>query len=153
MIALGKLAEAEFFLKQSLGALKEVLPDTAPLLHHSSLGIVLLKLNKPDQAKEHIRDGLRKGFEIRSALVQLHALSAAALYLADQGELERGIEIYALASRYPWIKKSRWFQDVIEHLLTTLTAPSPAEIIAAAQQQGRDRKFDETFQELLAELT
>ena len=35
------------------------------------------------------------------------------LLLADQGENERGVELYALASRYPFVAKSRWFEDVV----------------------------------------
>jgi hypothetical protein len=58
--------------------------------------------------------------------------------LADQGDLERRIEIYALASRYPWIEKSQWYQDVIEAPLKNLTAHLSFDVIAAAKKRGRE---------------
>jgi predicted ATPase len=151
-LALGNVAEAEYLLERSLAALQEVYQVTNTVSHHSVLGIVSLKLNQPDQAKEHIRVGLRKGLEISSSIAQVHALSATAFFLAGQGDRERAVEIYALASRYPRISKSQWYQDIIEHPLATLTSSLPAEVIAAAQKRGRERDLEETVRELLIEL-
>ena len=152
-LALGKLAEAELLLQRSLETLKEVHPATITVLHHPLLGIVFQKLNKSDQAKEHIRVGLRKGLEIGSSVVQLYSISATVLFLADQAEIERAVEIYALTSRYPWIRNSQWNQDVIERPLSTLTSSLPAEVIEAAQKRGRERDLQDTVQELLSEFT
>jgi hypothetical protein len=90
--------------------------------------------------------------EISSAMVHLISLGAAALYLADRGDLERGVEIYALVSRYPWIDKSQWFQDVIKGPLNSQTVSLPPDAIAGAQKRGRERDLEETVRELLAEL-
>lgn len=151
-LALGKVTEAEYLLQQSFEALLEIPPISITVYHHFLLGIVSLNMNQPKQAKGHIRVGLQKGLDISSYLVLIPALGAAALYLADQGDLERGIEIYALASRHPWIGKSRWYQDVIEEPLINLTASLSPEVIAAARKRGRERDIDKTVQELLAEL-
>jgi tetratricopeptide (TPR) repeat protein len=152
MLALGNLSKAELFLQQSQTALKDVPPESVTLLHHSSLGIASLKSNKPDRSKVHILNGLLKGMEIKSAIVLLYAISCAALFLANQGDLERAVEIYALAKRYPWIAKSQWYQDVIEAPLNTLTDSLLPEVIATAQQRGRERDLEETVQELITEL-
>jgi tetratricopeptide (TPR) repeat protein len=152
LLAQGSVAEAELILQRSLEVLQEIQPITKTTLHHPVLGIVSLNLNQPDKAKEHIWDGLKIGMEISSAMVHLHTLGAAALYLANRGDLERAVEIYALARRYPWIAKSQWHQDVIEAPLSTMTSSLSPEIIAAAQERGRERDLGETVQELLLEL-
>jgi predicted ATPase/DNA-binding SARP family transcriptional activator len=149
-LALGRISEAEDLLKRSLEALREVILTSNSVYYHFVLGIVYIRLYQPKQAKEHIHDSLRKGVQISSAMVFLKTLGAAALYLADGGDLERGVEIYALARRYHWIAKSQWQKDVVERPLTSLTAPLSPEVIAAAQKRGRERDLGETVQELLA---
>ena len=57
----------------------------------------------------------------------LWALPATALILASEGEVERAVELYALASRYPLVAKSRWFADVAGNTLEEVAATLPAE--------------------------
>ena len=40
------------------------------------------------------------------------AAPIVALFLADRGEGERAVELYALASRRPHVSNSPWFEDV-----------------------------------------
>ena len=42
----------------------------------------------------------------------LEAMAAAAALLAERGEVERAVEIYALVNRHPYVANSRWFGDV-----------------------------------------
>ena len=150
--AMGNLSDAEHYLQRSFDVLSEIQPITQTTYHHPILGIVSLNLNKPDQAKEHIWDGLNIGMQINSAMVHLNTLGAAALYLAEKGDLERAVDIYALASRYPEIAKSQWQKDVVEGPLTKLVASLPPDVVAQAQQRGRERDLVETVQELLAQF-
>jgi len=151
-LALGKVSEAEDLLQQSLDALKESHLVTFTVYYHFILGIVFLKLKQPDQAKEHIHSSLQKGMQISSAMVKLKTLGAAALYLAGLGNLERAVEIYALATQFPWIANSYWQKDVVDRPLSTMTASLHPEVLAAAQKRGRERDLDATIQDLLAEL-
>jgi tetratricopeptide (TPR) repeat protein len=151
-LALGKVAEAENFLQRSLESLQGLPLTSFSAYHHILLGIVHLRFYRPEQAKEHIRDSFHIGVKINSILVHIPTLGAAALYLAYGRSLERAVEIYALASRYPWIAKSKWCQDVIEAPLTSLTASLSTEAIAAAQERGRERDLEAAVQELLNEL-
>jgi tetratricopeptide (TPR) repeat protein len=151
-LALGKVEEAENFLQRSLESLQGLPPITFSAYHHFLLGIVHLKLNRTERAKEHIQDSFQIGVKINSILVHIPTLGAAALYLANGGNLERAVEIYALASRYPLIAKSKWFQEVIEAPLNSMTASLSPEVIFTAQERGRERDLDETVKELLAEL-
>jgi hypothetical protein len=62
------------------------------------------------------------------------------------------VELYALATRYPFVANSRWFEDVAGRHITAVAATLPPEVVAAAQARGRARDLWETAQELLAEL-
>jgi hypothetical protein len=79
-------------------------------------------------------------------------LPAIALLLADQGEKERALELYALASRAPYVANSRWFEDIAGRYIAAVAASLPPEVVAAAQGRGRARDLDATAEELLAEL-
>jgi hypothetical protein len=90
--------------------------------------------------------------EIRSSLHVLTVLPMAALFLADQGEVERAVEIYALASRYPFVANSRWFEDVAGQHIAAAARALPPDIVASAQDRGRARDLWATVEELAAEL-
>ena len=87
----------------------------------------------------------------------IHALPGMALLLADAGkyarsEKERAIELYALASRFPFVANSRWFEDVAGKRIAAVAATLPPDVVAAAQERGRARELDATVAELLVEL-
>jgi hypothetical protein len=72
--------------------------------------------------------------------------------LTGEGESERAVEVYALASRYPLVSKSRWFADVAGSTLAEVTATLPIERVAVLVDRGRARDLWATVEELLAEL-
>lgn len=80
------------------------------------------------------------------------ALPATALLLAGQGEPERAVELYALASRHPYVANSRWFEDVFGQQIATIAEALPPKAISAAQERGRARDLWATAKELLTEL-
>ena len=80
------------------------------------------------------------------------ALAATSLLLADQGKKERAVELYALASRYPFVANSRWFEDVAGRHIAAVAATLPPDMVAAAQERVRARDLDATVAELLVEL-
>jgi hypothetical protein len=79
-------------------------------------------------------------------------LPAIALLLTDQGETEQAAELYALASRHPYVANSVWFQDVAGKHIAAAAESLPPEVVAAAQERGRARDIWQTARELLAEL-
>ena len=58
-------------------------------------------LGRRDRAREHLREALRTAVEMGNFLPLEPGLPAVALLLADEGKVERAVEVYALASRYP----------------------------------------------------
>ena len=87
------------------------------------------------------------------------ALAGIALLLADEGEAplsrgqaERAVELYALASRYPSVANSRWFEDVVGRQIAAVAANLPPQVAVAARARGRGRDLEATVGELSVEL-
>ena len=59
------------------------------------------------------------------------------LLLANQGEHKRAVELYGLASRYPYVANSRWFEDIAGRYITVAAATLPPGVVTAAQERGR----------------
>ena len=79
------------------------------------------------------------------------ALPAFALLLADQGQTAHAVELYALASRFPYVSNSRWFEDVAGREIAAAAESLPRDVVARAQERGRARDLWATVEELLAE--
>ncbi|NIR02803.1 MAG: tetratricopeptide repeat protein [Gemmatimonadales bacterium] len=134
----GAHGEADEKLQQSLAVLQEIgyRPELSSAL--ASRAIAALGLGNTAQAQEHLQQALRECYETRMVFPLLRALPAAALLLAHTGDAERAVELYALASRYPFVANSRWYASVVG-----------PHIAAAAQERGRARDLWETVTELL----
>jgi hypothetical protein len=72
--------------------------------------------------------------------------------LALQGKVERGFEIYALASHYPFVANSHWHKDIVEKRIVAVAATLPAGVVAEARERGSARDPWDMAAELLVEL-
>ena len=115
-----------------------------------TLGYALRALGQPSQAWHHLFTALRVGAEIGSFSLLVTPLPGIALLLADQGETERAVELYALASRYPTGARSRWYEDIVGRHIAAVGATLPPDVVAAARERGRARDLEATVAELLA---
>ena len=70
----------------------------------------------------------------------------------EAGKVERAVELYALASRYPMVENSRWFEDIAGRHIAAAAATLTPKVVEAAQERGRARDMDAIVAELLAEL-
>jgi predicted ATPase len=82
----------------------------------------------------------------------LPSLVGLAALLARQGRTEWALELTALASRYPSVANSRWFESIVRQHINAATADLPPDVVAAAQARGRARDLDATVAGLLVEL-
>jgi tetratricopeptide (TPR) repeat protein len=144
--------KAQALLEESVTIWQEIGTPTFLVWPLINLGYVARGLDNIPQARQHLSQALHSIVEIGTFLPLLFALPLAALLLADQGERERAIEVYALASRYPMVAKSRWFADVAGSHIAAVAATLPPEVVAAAQERGQARNLEATVAELLAEL-
>ena len=116
------------------------------------LGLAERGLGELDEARRHLTDALAIAAESGVVMVLVHPLSGIALLLADAGEYERAVELYALASRYRFVANSRWFEDVFGRHIEALAATLPPDVAEAARERGRARDLEATVKELLAEF-
>ncbi len=72
--------------------------------------------------------------------------------LAQHGQPERAVEVYALASQHPQIAASRWWADVAGRHVAAAAMTLTPEVLAAARKRGQARELQATLQELSAEL-
>jgi hypothetical protein len=82
---------------------------------------------------------------------------ATALHLADLATASpqeglRAVEFYALASRYPTVANSRWFEEIAGNRIAALTARLPQEAVAAARARGEARDLAATVADLRGEF-
>jgi tetratricopeptide (TPR) repeat protein len=149
----GAYDEAREWLEQAVAAFQEFgMPYWTGEARATLAYYVARGLGQPAQARQHLRVALRMAAETGYRNVALQSLPAMALLLADGGEVERAVELYALASRYPYVANSRWFEDVAGKQLKTLIETLPPKAVAAAQERGRARDLDATVRELLNEM-
>ena len=104
------------------------------------------------QAWQHLGEALQIHAELGGSAGLIQSVAATALLLADAGEHEQAVEIYALASRYPYVANSRWFEDVFGRHIDAVAATLPPDVVEAARDRGRARDLEATVKELLAEL-
>jgi tetratricopeptide (TPR) repeat protein len=155
-LAVNENAEARQWLEEALSLAAEGISYVfnlrqRPVLHQL-LGITALRLNQPLQTRQHFFEAQREAIETRDITQLVGALPGIALFLADQGAAKRAVELYALASRYPHVANSQWYEDVVGKHIAAAAATLPPEVVAAAQERGRARDLWETAEELLAEL-
>ena len=107
-------------------------------------------LGQPHQATDYLTEALQYGHEVGSIEPICYALPVIALLLADQGDIDRAVELYALANRQPSARNSQWFEDVAGRHIAAAAKNLPPEVVAAAQARGQARDLWQTVEEILA---
>ena len=85
-------------------------------------------------------------------MFQIIVVAAMPLPLADKGQQERVVEVYAMASRYPLVANSRLMEYLAGRHITAVAAQVPADAAAAAQDRGRTRHLELAIAGLQSEL-
>jgi hypothetical protein len=109
-------------------------------------------LGQSRQAERYLCETLQIGIDTRGVYTILYILYAAVLLIADRGEVEKALELSALAERYPFVAKSCWFEDIAGRELSAAAKSLPPDVVATAQERGRERDLWQTAAELLAEF-
>jgi tetratricopeptide (TPR) repeat protein len=144
--------EARRRLQQALAVFREIGASADVGWSHAILAHAALGLSEPAQMRRHLRQALRAAKETGDILLGLSVLPAAALWLADRGDAEGAVELYALASRHPFVAKSQWFEDVAGRQIAAVGVSLPADVVAAAKERGRARDLETTAEELSVQL-
>jgi hypothetical protein len=83
----------------------------------------------------------------------MFALVANAFLLAQRGNEERAVELYALASCYSHVANSVWFEDIVGQHITAAAATLAPEAVAAAKARRQSFDLHKAAVELLGELS
>jgi tetratricopeptide (TPR) repeat protein len=151
-VAQGAYTEAQRLLEQSASMYGEQGERHAEGLACAGRGLAALGLGQPALARGHLREALRAAAETLAWPTAVAALAGTALIVAGEGAPTRAVELYALASRYPYVGNSRFWEDVVGRHIAAATATLPQDVVAAARERGRARDLGATVAELLAEL-
>jgi len=82
----------------------------------------------------------------------VHALPGIALLFADQGDVERAVELYSLAATFDWVANSKWFADIAGDEIEGVAAQLPPDVVEAAKARGGALDVWETAEKLVNEL-
>jgi tetratricopeptide (TPR) repeat protein len=147
----GKPEEAWQLLRESATIHEEIAELHSQIWALPISGYAARGLGHLFQAQQRFCQTLQMAAESQDHVAFLYTLPGVALLLADRGERARAVELYALASRYPFVANSRWFEDVAGKHVAAAEA-LPPEVVVAAQERGRARDPWTTAEELLIEL-
>jgi tetratricopeptide (TPR) repeat protein len=153
-VALVRAAFAQAYqtLQESLFTLKQDTDDPWNVHQSAWLGLAARGLDRRREAWQHLVSALDWASKEHRFMELMVTLAGIALLLADEGEAERAIELYALPSRYPFVSNSHWFEDVIGRHIAAVAATLPPQVVAAARERGRSRELEAAVGELSAEL-
>jgi tetratricopeptide (TPR) repeat protein len=147
----GAYAEAEQLSRESATVLEEIGQRVWLSIALACSGYAARGLGQRSLAWHHLHRALRMAGATQALNVLMYVLPGLALLLADEGQTERAVELYALASRHPLVANSRWFEDVAGRHIAAAAAALPPDVVTAAQERGRTRDLDATVADLLAE--
>jgi tetratricopeptide (TPR) repeat protein len=150
-MAEGDYAKAEQVLQESITIHRELRDQSRLYDVLISSGYAAWGLGKFFQARQYLSEALQMACKNLFLITSVRAICLAALLSTNQEKPERALELYALASRYPLVANSRWFEDVVGRHIVAAAATLTPEMVEAAQARGQARDLAATLRELLEE--
>ncbi len=151
-LAEGRNEEAERYAREDLRLREEAgyLDCLEPL---GTLAIVALREGRMDESREYVRRSLLilRDTPMRAGAVR-NCLPPIALHWAVGGDVEKAVEIYALAATSRWVTDSRFLEDIAGREVRARAAVLPPEVRQAAEERGRRSDPAAMVRELLEEL-
>jgi len=148
-----RYAEAEQLATESLTICQQTKQIERGIIATAHLGYAARGLGQPAQAWSYFMTVLAWAVTQRGAVPLFFAMAGIALLLADQGEIERAVELHARLTEQPIAatSQSRW--DLVGKHLAAVAATLPAERAAAARARGQTGDVWLAASTLLKELT
>ncbi|HSR14524.1 MAG TPA: tetratricopeptide repeat protein, partial [Gemmatimonadales bacterium] len=152
-LATGAYDEALRWLQEAAGLCREIRQPGHLGQALALLALVARASGDHPQARQHLCEALRVAAHVldyETFMFQMIVVSAMALLLADEGQGERAVELYATVSRYPLVANSRLVEDLAGRQMAAVAAQLPPDTVAAAQARGRARDLEATVSGMLA---
>ncbi len=151
-IDLENFLEAKILFSKGVDVCKTFEGDFEKGMLLSGLALSENKLGNYSSAKKYSSQAFRLSTGMTSIISVLIALVMHITYLIDQGKGEQAIELWSLATRYPFIGENPNMKSFVGRHITTLENSLSPELVSKAQACGQDRDLEATVNELIAEL-
>jgi tetratricopeptide (TPR) repeat protein len=151
-LAQGQLDRARGQLEEGAHILRQIASRDYLCLALPALAYTYTIQGDLSQASKAILETIKTALELEAALYMAPGLAAAALLLRSKEEVERAVELYALACREPYVANSRWYYDVVGRELQAAAASLPPDFADSAQERGWKLDMWQTAAQLLTEL-
>jgi hypothetical protein len=145
----GAFAQAERVLADSVEAAGLDAKDPYEQGQLATLGLAKRGFGRHLEAKQQILSALSRAGSTSDFMGQMVALVGLALLCADEGEAERAIELFSLASRHRFVANSLWFQDIVGSTITEAAAELPPGMLRAARERGAALDLGDTIESAL----
>lgn len=116
------------------------------------MGYALRGLGQHQNAQGLFHRVLQKVIDQNDSIDFFQILCGVALIFSDLGQIARAVELYALATRYPFVGNSQWFEDVVGKHIEKAAESLPSDVVEAAKERGRALDLWATAEALLVEL-
>jgi tetratricopeptide (TPR) repeat protein len=116
------------------------------------LGTALLQSGRMDEAQSVFSNLLQQAVATHRQDILLYTLVGMAIHFAKQGDAERAIDLYSLASGYPFVGNSRWFADAFGQHIEATSTNLPAARVKEVRLKGKNRDLWGTADKLLLEF-
>ena len=116
------------------------------------LGLTAYRHGDLRLAHQRLIAALENGLKQGHYLVFCTSLGVLALILAEAGELEQAVELYATATAHPGAGNSRFFDDILGKPIASRAENLPAKTAEAAQTRGLTKTLAAVGEEYLAKL-
>jgi len=149
-------AEAEQWVEKSVAAYRTRMDQhSREWLAWSlvALGRAAHGLGNRSVARRSLFEGLDMAVDMGAFIPLLHLIPIVPVVLADAGEIERAVELYALAESHPFVTNSQLFEDIAGRFIEAAAASLPPEVVKAARARGRALDWWDTAAALLEELS
>lgn len=145
-------AEAEQLATESAAICQQTQQTERWIIATGHLGYAARGLGKPAVAQQHFMTVLEWAVANRGAVPLFFGLAGIALLLADEGNVERAVELYAHLADLPSVatSQSRW--DLVGKQITDHAATLPPAVADAARRHGKAGDVWATAAALLVEV-
>jgi predicted ATPase/DNA-binding SARP family transcriptional activator len=116
------------------------------------LGLVAYRTRQPEAARKYLEDALKASLVSQWDFSYSCCLAVLAQILAEQGDIEGGVTLYAVASHQPLIPASQYFEDLFGLPLARLSQALPEDRLLAARMRGEALSLRETSQAMLEKI-
>jgi tetratricopeptide (TPR) repeat protein len=118
----------------------------------AALGRAAHGLGNRSEAQGHLFEALGIAVDMGAFIPLLHLMPIIPVVLADAGEVERAVELYALAESHPFVANSQLFKDIAGRFVEAAAATLASDVVAATWERGRALDWWDTAAELLDKL-